>query len=283
MRVATLAALGGAGAAAAVTATKGRVRPSRAARQFFGGSASPAARKTFDPTQELGVQAPARFWDPLGLSANKDEATFKRRRAVELKHGRISMIACIGYIVPEYYRWPGYLSPSQDLKFTDVPNGLAALSKVPLVGWAQIVIFAGMCEASGLNNGRRASIGWQKDASMSGEPGNYGLGFLGCGLFGPIKDQKLRERKLNAEIANGRLAMIAIMAMLFQNGTFGNTGPQMWGEVWFEAPGLSIILPVLGVLAVGGETFRRGPDGGKDGPFLQAVDRPDVYKYKGRV
>jgi hypothetical protein len=37
----------------------------------------------------LGVQEPIGFWDPLGLSADKDEATFKRRRAVEIKHGRI--------------------------------------------------------------------------------------------------------------------------------------------------------------------------------------------------
>ena len=39
------------------------------------------------------------------------------------------MYATIGYIVPEYYKFPGYLSPSLGLKFSDVPNGLAALSK----------------------------------------------------------------------------------------------------------------------------------------------------------
>ena len=31
-----------------------------------------------------------------------------------------------GYIVPEYYKFDGYLSPSMDLKFADVPNGLKA-------------------------------------------------------------------------------------------------------------------------------------------------------------
>ena len=35
----------------------------------------------------------------------------------------------MGYIVPEYFKFPGYLSPSLGLKFSDVPNGLAALSK----------------------------------------------------------------------------------------------------------------------------------------------------------
>ena len=40
-----------------------------------------------------------------------------------------AMYATIGYIVPEYYKFPRYLSPSLGLKFADVPNGLAALSK----------------------------------------------------------------------------------------------------------------------------------------------------------
>lgn len=31
----------------------------------------------------------------------------------------------------------GFLSPSQNLKFADVPSGIAAISKVPLEGWLQ--------------------------------------------------------------------------------------------------------------------------------------------------
>lgn len=34
------------------------------------------------------VQPPVGFWDPLGLSADGDIDVFKRRREVELKHGR---------------------------------------------------------------------------------------------------------------------------------------------------------------------------------------------------
>merc|ERR1719238_463343 len=79
---------------------------------------------------ELGVQEPVGFWDPLGFSADGDVASFKRRRSVEIKHGRICMYATIGYMVPEYFKFPGYLSPSSGLKFEDVPNGLGALSKL---------------------------------------------------------------------------------------------------------------------------------------------------------
>merc|ERR1712176_741484 len=83
---------------------------------------------------ELGVQPPVGFWDPLGFCDDGDEFDFRRRRCVEIKHGRVSMLACIGYIVPEYFKWPGYLSPSTGLKFSDVPHGLAAITKVPAVG-----------------------------------------------------------------------------------------------------------------------------------------------------
>merc|ERR1712061_426102 len=46
---------------------------------------------------ELGVQAPVGFWDPMGLSKDGDAAAFRRRRVTELKHGRVSMLACLGY------------------------------------------------------------------------------------------------------------------------------------------------------------------------------------------
>ncbi|CAE7832187.1 FCPB [Symbiodinium sp. CCMP2592] len=173
---------------------------------------------------ELGVQAPVGFWDPLGLSADGDMDTFKRRRAVELKHGRICMLACVGYIIPEYFRWPGYLSPEKGLKFSEMPHGIAAISKVPLEGWLQIVLFIGHYEG----------YFWRQDAKRA--PGDFeGYGFLGVGKnfiinVDPIEfqDADVKKTKLAAELANGRLAMVALMAMLFQNGTVGTTGPAMW-------------------------------------------------------
>merc|ERR1711904_602245 len=69
---------------------------------------------------ELGVQAPVGFWDPAGLASDGNVEDFRRRRMTEIKHGRVSMIVCIGYIVPEYTKWGGYLSPSKGLKFEDV-------------------------------------------------------------------------------------------------------------------------------------------------------------------
>ena len=50
------------------------------------------------------LQDPVGFWDPLGFTADGDLLAFKRRRCVELKHGRISMLATMGYITPEVSR-----------------------------------------------------------------------------------------------------------------------------------------------------------------------------------
>eukprot|EP00913_Durusdinium_trenchii_P001716 g1587.t1 len=50
---------------------------------------------------ELGVQEPVGFWDPAGFTADGSVENFKRRRQTELKHGRISMLATMGYITPE--------------------------------------------------------------------------------------------------------------------------------------------------------------------------------------
>merc|ERR1712117_995679 len=160
---------------------------------------------------EIGVQEPVGFWDPAGLSADGDVVKFKRRRETEIKHGRISMLATMGYITPEFAgKFPGYLSPSSSIKFADVPNGLAAISKVPLLGWLQIGLYAAFCEGSGLR------------LSPDREPGNFGW-------KPPLlttADPEVRKTKLAAELANGRLAMMAIIGMFFQDGLTGSA----WGD-----------------------------------------------------
>jgi len=178
------------------------------------GGSSPGG---FSPENQLGVQAPTGFWDPLGFCADITETEFKRLRSCEIKHGRISMLAAIGYIYPFYDRLPGFLSASRDVKYADIPNGVAAVSKVPGAGWVQILLFAALCEF-GFPRGIEE---WKK-----GEPGDYGYGFLG--MFGPVTDPEKRRRSLNAELANGRLAMMAITGMVIQEGVAGTTGPEMW-------------------------------------------------------
>ncbi|CAK0798027.1 unnamed protein product [Prorocentrum cordatum] len=70
------------------------------------GYLSPSAGLKF----ALGVQDPVGFWDPAGFTADGNTANFARRRQTELKHGRVSMLATMGYITPEITgKLPGYL------------------------------------------------------------------------------------------------------------------------------------------------------------------------------
>merc|ERR1712176_864046 len=163
---------------------------------------------------ELGVQAPVGFWDPVGFTKDGNSEDFKRRRATEIKHGRVSMLATMGYITPEFYKWPGNLSPASGLEFHDIPNGLAAVSKVPGAGWVQIILWCLYCEATG-------GFGYNSDGQMSA-PGD-------CGWKPPLlatNDAELKKKRLNAELANGRLAMVAIIGMFFQDGLTGSA----WGD-----------------------------------------------------
>lgn len=172
------------------------------------------ARKAFE--DELGAQPPLGFWDPLGFAKNFDTEDFYHYREAELKHGRVAMYATIGFIVPEYFKWPGYLSPSLNISFEDIPNGLQGLSSVPAEGWIQIMAWCGWYEVV-INRPKHKT-----------EPGNYYKGRLGILHNRIIMDKDERQRSLSAEIANGRLAMMAIVGMVAQNGLVGNTGPAMW-------------------------------------------------------
>merc|ERR1711920_858689 len=159
---------------------------------------------------ELGVQDPVGFWDPAGFTADGNVENFQRRCQTELKHGRVSMLATMGYITPEITgKLPGYLSPSMGIKFADVPNGLAAISKVPSAGWAQILAYGAFCELS-----------QDQSPGTAASQGDFGFKVL------TSSDPAEKQKKLAAELANGRLAMMAIIGMFFQDGLTGSA----WGD-----------------------------------------------------
>ena len=179
--------------------------------------------------KELGVQAPVGYFDPLGLSKDGDADTFYRRRCSEIKHGRVAMIAAMGYIVPEYFRFPGYCSTSQGIKFADIPNGLAALGKAPIEGWMQWIAFTGMLELYGARQDPSNPPGKLQGADEAYGPMTFGnLGAPSLWGASSLTDPEKKKRGLNSELANGRLAMMAITGMMFQNGYLGSTGPEMW-------------------------------------------------------
>ena len=79
------------------------------------------------------------------MSRDDDVEKFKRYREAEIKHGRVCMLAVLGYVVPEVFRFPAAINVA-GLRFSDIPNGVAALTAVPLFGWVQIVLSIGYWE-----------------------------------------------------------------------------------------------------------------------------------------
>merc|ERR1719352_486515 len=74
---------------ASVVASAAAFAPAPAAR-------SATALSAFEA--ELGVQPPVGFFDPLGLLDDADQERFDRLRYIEIKHGRITMLAFLGNI-----------------------------------------------------------------------------------------------------------------------------------------------------------------------------------------
>merc|ERR1719183_2787271 len=87
---------------------------------------------------DLGVLPPLGLFDPLGLIETRD---MRRYEIMEIKHGRAAMLGFLHVIhIKSGVRFEGYLSPTNDLKFADVPAGLfASLEAVPTLGWLQIM------------------------------------------------------------------------------------------------------------------------------------------------
>jgi len=115
------------------------------------------------------------------------------------------MMAVLGCLVHNAdIEFPGYLSLSQQLKFSDIPNGIYGITKVPAAGIAQILLFTGLIE-----------MAWWPASKYDGD---YDVGF-----FGAKFDADKKTEKLNAEMANGRLAMLGIIGNMFAECQTGQT------------------------------------------------------------
>merc|ERR1719251_201851 len=154
---------------------------------------------------ELGATAPLGVYDPLGWLDGEPE-NFERRRAVERKHGRISMAAMVGCIVHNnHITFDGYLSPSQNLKFSDIPTGVDGIRAVPTAGLLQILFFFAFVE-----------LAWMPASQYDGD---YGVGWFGAN----IEDPEEKARKLNVELNNGRAAMMGIFGNMVAEVLTGQT------------------------------------------------------------
>merc|ERR1712087_33129 len=157
---------------------------------------------------ELGVQPPLGFWDPLGLLDDADQERFDRLRYVEIKHGRISMLAFLGQITTRAgIHLPGAIDYSGD-SFDSFPDGLAAIygpDAIPGAGLAQIVLLAGFLE-----------LGVMKDSANGAAPGDFPGDFRNGSLdFGwDTFDEETQAFKRGVELNNGRAAIVVFLGLM---------------------------------------------------------------------
>jgi len=170
-----------------------------------------SALKAFE--SELGAQEPLGFYDPLGFVEDGDQAKFDRLRYVELKHGRICMLAFLGQITTRAgIHLPGNIDLSGD-SFSSYPDGAAALfgpDAIPSAGFGQIIAFIGALELAVMKD-------VTGEAEFAGDFRNGALDF-GWDTFGP--QTKLRKRAI--ELNNGRAAMMGVLGLMVHEQIDGN-------------------------------------------------------------
>ena len=151
--------------------------------------------------KEVGAQAPLGLFDPLGMTKSMDQEDFDRLRYVELKHGRIAMLAVAGYLTTEAgVRLPGDIDYA-GTSFASLPSGFSAFSEMPGFGALQILFFIGWLE-----------LAVMKD-NVGGEfPGDFRNDFIDFGWDKLDDATKLRKRAI--ELNNGRAAQMGILALM---------------------------------------------------------------------
>lgn len=151
------------------------------------------------------------FFDPLGFADKADANTLKRYREAELTHGRVAMLAALGFIVGEKVEGSSFLFDAQ----VSGP-AITHLTQVPFAFW---VLLTTAIAATEIN---RAQVGFVDPADCPVDqpgllregyiPGNIGFDPLGLTPSDP-EEFKIMQTK---ELQNGRLAMLASTGFMAQ-------------------------------------------------------------------
>eukprot|EP01083_Nonionella_stella_P076909 209765_1 len=190
--------------------------PKISASSFPSSSSSSSTAVSASLDGLVGALEPVGAFDPLGLAEKATDATLKRYREAELAHGRVAMLAVVGFLVGEKVEGSSFLfdasiSGPAITHITQVPDGF----------WPVIIAFIGAYEAY------RAETGWVNPADCPvDQPGmlkaDYVPGDLKFDPFG-LMPENYRELEImqNKELQNGRLAMLAAAGFFAQEAVDG--------------------------------------------------------------
>jgi len=186
-----------------VASRQGNTGVTRRARK----AAVPAMQASFDVKTMPGVTDPVGFWDPLGFSKDADEKKMRFLRFIELKNGRLAMLATLGMIVAEQFH--PFLEPATVPMTAMQLNNFALYFIMRLLAILEGVAFY---LYFGPENKK-----YNADEVPGAFPGPEGWDPLNLKPNDPEKFKTLQ----NQEINNGRLAMLAAAGILAQEGVTG--------------------------------------------------------------
>jgi len=164
------------------------------------GKASTQMGMSFE--SEVGSQNPLGYWDPLNFLLDQDQTRFDRLRYVEVKHGRIAMLAFAGHVATSAgYRLDGNIDKAGH-SFASIKSGIAGLSDIPTSGLVQMIAFIGFLE-----------VFVMKDVNGTAEfPGDFRNESLDFGWDRFSDEEKLQKRGI--ELNNGRAAQMGILGLM---------------------------------------------------------------------
>merc|ERR1712224_652849 len=153
-------------------------------------------------------------FDPLGFLDGKAEIEVNRFRECELTHGRVAMLASLGFIVQEKFH-PLFSG-----------DGGPAIDQIPqLPAWLWVIMFGGI---SAVEAKRIEIIGAEFDTVKGKQesllkkdyvPGQLGFDPLNLAPTDPAEFRTMQEK----ELAHARLGMIAAAGFLAQEAVTKQT------------------------------------------------------------
>ena len=159
---------------------------------------------------------PAGNFDPANLLEGRTKGEVYRFREAEITHGRVGMLASLGFLVQEKFH---------PLFAADGGPAIEQIPKLPPALWVAMTIGIGACEALRIQKGWANPYEKMENVQMLKDeytPGDLGFDPLG---FKPTDPAELREMQ-EKELSHGRLAMIAAAGFMAQEAVSGKT----WSE-----------------------------------------------------
>ena len=157
---------------------------------------------------DFGAMAPLGVYDPCGFLADGTQETLDYYREIELRHGRVAMLAVTGYLTTAAgVRLPG---------MEDVPGGFKAITEIANLP----------AEVRGVLPLTLGTV-WALTFTMQdlkGEaefPGDYRNGFIDFGWDKQSDEWKKNKRTI--ELNNGRAAQMGILGIMVHE-QLGNLG-----------------------------------------------------------